>query len=70
MKVSVYVPDQTETLLSLNGVYERMRYGAPVAQQALAGILTGLHNQWQQLQNALVRLIMTRPMRRTREPGK
>ncbi len=67
-KVSAYVPEQTETLLNLNGVYERMRYGAPVAQQTIAGILNSLHNQWRQLQSALVRLIVTRPVRHTREP--
>jgi transglutaminase-like putative cysteine protease len=70
LKVTAYVPDQAETLLRLNGAYERMRYGAPLLQQGIAGILTGLHKQWQQIQNALVGVIVTRPWRERRQRGR
>jgi transglutaminase-like putative cysteine protease len=66
LKVTRYVPDQAETLFGLNRVYERARYGAPLVQQGIGGILTGLQKQWQRLQNALVGLIVTRPWREQR----
>ncbi len=59
-KVTAYLPKQTETLVSLNSVYERMRYGPPDKR----GVLSNLGEQWQHVRGALVRLVVTRPWRR------
>jgi transglutaminase-like putative cysteine protease len=70
LKVTAYVPDQAETLFSLNAAYERTRYGEPMVQQGIGDILTGLQKQWRRLQRALVGLIVTRPWRNRHERGR
>jgi transglutaminase-like putative cysteine protease len=64
-KVTVYVPEQAETLIRLNSAYEQMRYGPP-AGQTLATALATLGAHWRQLRATFVRLIVTRPWRRPR----
>lgn len=61
-KVTAYLPEQTTTLVTLNGAYERIRYGPPGNQRALPN----LQEYWQRISRALWRMVMTRPWRRPR----
>jgi transglutaminase-like putative cysteine protease len=62
-KVVAVVPGHRDTLMSLNGTYERVRYGPPHA----AGPVPNLREQWRRLSGALWRLVLTRPWRRGRD---
>lgn len=58
-KVAEHMPEHAEVLATMNGAYERLRYGPPGAP----GLLPNLREQWQRLRGALVRLVVTRPWR-------
>ena len=60
-KVGTTIPDQAPTLVQLNGLYERLRYGPPVTAQ-LAGTLPNLREQWRRLGGSLWRLVLSRPL--------
>ena len=60
-KVAAVVPSQREALVTLNGAYERTRYGPPGDR----GILINVREYWERLRGALWRLVLTRPWRRT-----
>jgi transglutaminase superfamily protein/uncharacterized protein DUF4129 len=59
-KVAAVVPAHRDVLTSLNGTYERVRYGPPHAH----GVLPNLQAQWRRVRGALWRLVFTRPWRR------
>jgi hypothetical protein len=60
-KVAAAVPAQREVLVTLNGGYERARYGPPGER----GILVNVREYWNQVRGALWRLVLTRPWRRS-----
>lgn len=64
-KLVAVIPQQRETLVSLNSAYERSRYGPPES----GGLLMNVREYWRRLSRAMWRLVMTRPWRRSGRQG-
>ena len=63
-KMAAVLPQQQDTLTTLNRSYERFVYGAPEHR----GLLPQLNESWQRLSKVLWQLVLNRPWRRMNTP--